>query len=197
MDEDVSTLLRLLATDIDQHFSTLARAYQHTLYSFALRLGNGPQDAEDIVQEALLRSYIALSQYPKDFLPELNLRPWLYKITYHVFCKQLQRSRLQLLPLEGPGEEAGVLDMPDDELVQPEVLYELAERKQELERAVHHLTPCYREVVVCVYFEQLSYQETASLLDLALGTVRSRLHRGLKHLHRYLSAERSLHYGVL
>lgn len=195
MDEDASALLALLASDLDQHFTRLAASHQHKLYSFALRLGLSPQDAEDTVQEALLRGYIALSQYPKDFLHKLHLRPWLYKITYHVFCKNQQRAHLQLLPLEG--EDGGALERPDDEQVQPEVLYELTERRRELEQAVARLTPCYRDVVVCVYFEQLSYQETAHLLDLALGTVRSRLHRGLKQLHQYLSSERSLHYGLL
>ncbi|HTK06234.1 MAG TPA: sigma-70 family RNA polymerase sigma factor [Ktedonobacteraceae bacterium] len=196
MDDDISALPQLLAADLNRHFPTLARTYQHALYSFALRLGNNFQDAEDIVQEALLRSYIALSQYPTASIRNLNLRPWLYKITFHVFCKQQRRTYLLTFSLEDRGEH-NALDVPDDELVQPEVLYELAESRQELENAVQRLAAHYRDVIVCVYFEHLSYQETATLLDLALGTVRSRLHRGLKQLHQHLCAERNPRYGVV
>ncbi|MGZ3672726.1 MAG: RNA polymerase sigma factor, partial [Ktedonobacterales bacterium] len=57
MDDEAVVLAILLATDLDEHFSTLVQRYQEALYRFAFRLSNRPQDAEDIVQEAFLRSY--------------------------------------------------------------------------------------------------------------------------------------------
>lgn len=194
MDDETALLAALLATDLDQHFPTLVHRYQEALYRFALRLSNRPQEAEDIVQEALLRSYVALTHYPASHVRTLQLRPWMYKLTLNVFRNSRRRS-LSTLSLDS-AEAHGVLEIPGDELSQPEAWLDKLERRQDLEQAVQHLAEHHREVLICVYFEQLSYQETATLLDITIGTVRSRLHRGIKALQNLLSTEGRKIYGT-
>ncbi|MGZ6363627.1 MAG: RNA polymerase sigma factor [Ktedonobacterales bacterium] len=192
MDDEAVVLAILLATDLDGHFSTLVQRYQEALYRFAFRLSNRPQEAEDIVQEAFLRSYVALSHYPAAHIRTLHLRPWLYKVALNVF-RNSRRRVLSTCSLES--DEANIaLDMPDDEMTQPEIWLSWLERRQELEQALQLLAEHHREILICIYFEQLSYQEAATLLDITLGTVRSRVHRGLKALQSILSAEGKKHY---
>ncbi|GHO82700.1 RNA polymerase sigma factor [Dictyobacter formicarum] len=193
MDDDVFALAKLLATNLDRYFPELVHTYQHTLYTFALRLSERSQDAEDIVQEALLRSYIALSHYPAEHIRDLQLRPWLYKLTLNVFRNSRRGLHRATFSLEST-EESVVLEVPDSESVQPEIWYDLLERQQELANALYLLADHHREIIVCVYFEQLSYQEAATLLDIAPGTVRSRLNRGIKALRIILSTEREKNY---
>ena len=74
MDQGEEDLLSMLATDLDYHFSQLVLLYQQRLHSFALRMIDSPQDAEDIVQETFLRAYHALKSYP--VLKVRTLRLW-------------------------------------------------------------------------------------------------------------------------
>lgn len=191
--EGENALSELLAQDLDRHFRQLVLDYQDQLYAFALRLvGNAP-DAEDIVQDALLGSYIALSHYPVERICTLKLRPWLYKITLNVFRNHRRRARSLVGSLDDSEE---CLDLPDTEDEQPENLFEDTERQQEAVDLIYALPEQYRLVIICYYFEELSYLEIAKLLDLPLGTVKSRLHRGIQIMRQNLSQRRDSTYGT-
>jgi RNA polymerase sigma-70 factor (ECF subfamily) len=187
MDDETVALAAMLARDLDQHFPLLVQRYQAALYRFALRLGADPHEAEDIVQEAFLRSYVALVHYPASHIGALHLRPWLYKIALHAI-RNGRRRALATCSLEG-AEASRALDASDDEALQPERWLAALERRHDLEEAMARLRERYRDVLVCIFSEQLSYQETATLLDIPLGTVRSRTHRGIKALQTMLCPE--------
>src|SRR4029450_2717657 len=132
MEDETAALAALLATDLDRHFPALVDQYQEALYRFALRLSNHAQEAEDIVQDALLRGYMALSHYPEAHVRSLRLRPWLYKVTLNVF-RNGRRHAISTCSLESAGAARGA---PDDEMAQPEIWLDWLERQHELERAV-------------------------------------------------------------
>jgi RNA polymerase sigma-70 factor, ECF subfamily len=188
MEDEAVALAALLATDLDQHFPALVQRYQDALRQFARRLCADAHEAEDVAQETFLRSYIALSHYPAAHTRALRLRPWLYKITLNV-VRNSRRGAIATCSLEGP--EAGVaLTEQTDASAQPERWLDALEQRRELEQALARLPASFREVLVCLYGERLTYQETATLLDLPLGTVRSRAHRGIKALQTMLSPEK-------
>ena len=186
-DED---LLALLATDLDCYFQQLVLSYQHRLYAFALRQTGSSQDAEDIVQEAFLRAYYALGDYPPERLLVLKLQPWLYKITLNLFYERKRRERLQFVVLD-IAEESIHLAIEDDVREQPEVILEDRERLRELESLVATLPGPYREAVNLFYFAELSYREIADLLHQPLGTVKANLHRGIRLLRKSLEMQKS------
>ena len=186
-DED---LLALLATDLDCYFQQLVLSYQHRLYAFALRQTGSSQDAEDIVQEAFLRAYYALGDYPPERLLVLKLQPWLYKITLNLFYERKRRERLQFVVLD-TAEESVHLAIEDDAREQPEVILEDRERLRELESLVATLPGPYREAVNLFYFAELSYREIADLLHQPLGTVKANLHRGIRLLRKSLEMQKS------
>ncbi len=186
-DED---LLALLASDLDRYFQQLVLNYQHRLYAFALRQTGSSQDAEDIVQEAFLRTYYALGDYPPERLLVLKLQPWLYKITLNLFYERKRRERLQYIVLD-TAEESVHLAIEDDAREQPEVLLEDRERLRELESLVATLPGPYREAINLFYFADLSYREIADLLHQPLGTVKANLHRGIRLLRKSLETQKS------
>lgn len=182
----------LLATNLDRYFKQLVLAYQHRLYTFALRQVGSLQDAEDIVQEAFIRAYYALGDYPPERVQALKLQPWLFKITLNVFYSRLRTAtaRLQQVPLD-MSEESLHLEIENDRHEQPEVVLEERERIHELETLVSTLPHQYREAINLYYFEELSYREIAKLLNQPIGTVKSSLHRGTRLLRKTLEIQKS------
>src|SRR5437867_4091396 len=125
----------LLATDLDRHFHHLVLSSQQRLYAFALRQTGSAQDAEDIVQEAFIRAYHALADYPPERIRMMKLQPWLYKITLNVFYRHRSNDRLQYMPLD-LSEDSVLLEIEDDRNEQPEKLLEDREDLRELEALI-------------------------------------------------------------
>jgi RNA polymerase sigma-70 factor, ECF subfamily len=188
MDQGEDDLPARLATDLDPSFERLMLAYWHQLYAFVLRRVESQQDAEDIVSEAFVRAYLALKGYPAERVRTLKLRSWLYKIAYNEYCRFIGRSRLPSVPFAL--EEMGMgVEQEEDQRKKPELFFERAERRQELETLVAALPDRYREAVSLYYFEELSYQQIADVLDQPLGTVKSSVHRGIRLLRKQWSAQ--------
>lgn len=191
----------MLTKDLEKGFWHLVRRYQHRLYAFALRLTRNCQDAEDTVQDALLGAYLALSHYPCERLHALHLRPWLYKIVLNVFRNDKRRQHIQWQSMDAMIEDT-VSDYFEWEVAeeeQPEHLVELLERRQELEAVIMELPIYYRIIITCYYFEDLTYQEIAELTEQPLGTIKSRLHRGLRQIRQLMQAipqEKRESYGI-
>ncbi len=188
MDQGEGDLLARLSTDLDPSFERLMMTYWHQLYAFVLRRVESQQDAEDIVSEAFVRVYLALKGYPAERIRTLKLRPWLYKITYNEYCRFIGRATHPSVPFALVEMEM-VFEQEEDQSKQPELFFESTERRQELETLVAALPDRYREAVSLYYFEELSYQQIADLLDQPLGTIKSSVHRGIRLLRKQLSAQ--------
>jgi len=189
MDAEDADLLRLLALDLDRYYEQLMSKYWHQLRRFVFRQTGSWQDAEDIVQEAVVRAYLALGGYPTQRILALKVRPWLYKITWNVYCNYTGRSSSALdIPLD-LSEDSALLEREVDWRERPEAVYEHAERRQELVTMLHTLPQRYREIVNLYYFEELSHQEIADILNAHVTTVRVYLHRGLRLLRKNAAAQ--------
>jgi len=174
-------LLMLLANNLHQHFYQIVLLYQHRLYAFALRLTRSGQDAEDIVQEAFVSAYVSLENYPPQRIQTLKLQAWLYRVTFNVYTHSIRHTHLQLVSLDLT-DDSPALDIESRAAERPEVLFEDQERRQELEILVAQLPDRYRIAITCYYFEHLTYQEIAELLDQPVGTVKSNISRGIQKL---------------
>jgi RNA polymerase sigma-70 factor (ECF subfamily) len=122
------------------------------------------QDAEDLVQETFLRAYRAFD----GFTPGSNIRAWLYTILHRVRTDAFRRSRRSPRTVEMTGEGPSV-PPPQDAL---------AQGGEDLARALTALPDVFRNAVVLRDVEDFSYQEIARILDVPIGTVMSRIHRG-------------------
>lgn len=181
VDEDIATLL---ARNLDAYYERLVSFYWHQLLAFAYRRTGSTQDAEDIVQESFVRAYLALERYPEERIRTLKVRPWLYKVTWSVYCNYTGRSKSPpLVPLD-LSEDGPLMEREEYWSEQPEKLFEHVERRQELEELVNSLPPRYREIVSLYYFDELSHQEIAEMLNQRVGTIKVYVHRGIRMLRK-------------
>jgi RNA polymerase sigma-70 factor (ECF subfamily) len=164
-------------------FTTLYRRRQPGLFRFALRMSGLPAMAEDVVQDV----FMILIHAPERFSPQAgSLATFLYGIARNRVRRHLEKVARHV-PLEGPEGErsAAPTDPPEADLFRLESV-------AALRGAILSLPEAYREVVVLVELEELSYAEAAVALGCAVGTIRSRLHRA-----RRLLLERLRGNGVL
>jgi RNA polymerase sigma-70 factor (ECF subfamily) len=187
MDTDV-VLANRLARDIDAAFPRLVDEHQDRLYTIALRLLGDRRDAEEVAQDALLRAFRAMREYPRERVEALRLRPWLASITVNLARNRRRRHGDRHPPgsLE-PMVEAG-FDVRAGSLATPETTADRRETQRELARALLRLTPAVRAAVVLRHVDGLSVAETAEALGRPEGTIKAQVHRGLRELRAILQA---------
>lgn len=179
-----------LADGLDAAFESMVLAYQRRLYAFALRLVGQRQDAEEIVQDAFVRAYRALTGYPAERIRALALRAWLFQITLNVARNRRRGSRPAVASLNGDAER-DALDLPGDEGDWPAAHSERAEIRRELAALLLALPARYRAVVILRHVEGLGYAEIAQVTGQPVGTVKANVHRGVRLL-RAVPAAREL-----
>jgi len=164
-------------------FEATALVHLDALYRGALRLTGNRAQAEDLVQEALVRAFRGFDR----FAAGTNCRAWLFKIMRNAFLNRVRAEREapyddDFLDAHRPGAEAGFPSgtTPEEEFLQTVV-------HGEVERALRDLPERFREVVMLVDLEGFTYREVAEALDCPIGTVMSRLFRGRRLLRRALA----------
>jgi len=176
--DDATAVARARAGDLDA-YEVLVAHYTAAAHRAAVLLGAGA-DADDVVQEALVKAYRRLSRYRG----ESGFRPWLLAIVANE-TRNLHRSRSRR---EGLALRAGRREMPAL-APDPAETAEANERRQRLVEQLQRLADKDREVLVCRYLLDLSEAETALTLGLPKGTVKSRTARALARLRENLSGE--------
>jgi RNA polymerase sigma-70 factor (ECF subfamily) len=151
----------------------IVRTHSQRVYRLAYRLTGNQHDAEDLTQEVFIRVFRSLSSYQPG-----TFEGWLHRITTNLFLDMVRRrARIRFDSL---GEDA------DDRLPgrepSPERIFNDSHMDADIEAALAALAPEFRAAVVLCDIEGLSYEEIAATLDVKLGTVRSRIHRGRSQL---------------
>ena len=167
MESDETLIDRTLRGELTA-FEQLVERHRGIVFRVAARIV-GPDDAEDVSQDAFLRAFHRLDQYRG----AATFRTWLLQITQNVALNALAWARRR--PTEVAGETPDNADR--DPIRQPAGALEERERRQRLELKLRALRPEYRSLVVLRDLEGLSYNEIADVLDTPIGSVKGRLHR--------------------
>ncbi len=171
-----------LAADLDSSFPDFVIAVQHGLYSGALRMTGSPADAEDIAQEALVRAYRALEQYPAERIRRLKLEGWVWTIAANL-CRNRARSRSRK-------PESPLLDQqPASTEDGPETIAVATDSRDRLAAVVADLPWPMQAGVVLRHVVGLSYEEIAEAVDRPTGTVKADVHRALARLRQTIDRE--------
>lgn len=170
------------------NFELDAMEFAPQLYSAALRMTRNPADAEDVVQETYMKAYRAYHTFQEG----TNLRAWLYRILTNTYInryrKQVRRpTEVDLAEVEdlylyrriGATEAGEASRSAEDEVLESFV-------DEEVKAAVESLPEHFRLPVLLADVEGFSYKEIAEIMDIPIGTVMSRLHRGRKALQKAL-----------
>jgi len=170
-------------------FAEQAMGYMGSLYSAALRMTRNPSDAEDLVQETYLKAYRAFGTFQEG----TNLKSWLYKILTNTFINSYRAKRRRPTETELDdvedlylyrrlgGNQASSLGRSAEDLVLDRFT------ESEVKSAVESLPEAFRLAVLLADVEGFSYKEIAEILEVPIGTVMSRLHRGRRALEKALA----------
>ena len=171
-----------------QDFAAEAMQYAPQLYSAALRMTRNQADAEDLVQEAYLRGYRSFHTFQEG----TNLRAWLFRILTNAYintyrAKQRRPQETDLADVEdlylyrrlGSMETAAAAMSAEEQFLDMFT-------DEEVKQALEHLPDNFRLPVLLADVEGFAYKEIAEMLDIPIGTVMSRLHRGRKAMQRAL-----------
>lgn len=182
--------------DLKAFFGTGVEQNIDALYSVALRLTQKNVDAEDLVAETVAKAWSAIGTLND----QDRFRPWLFRILHNTFVSDYRKKAIR--PIEASFDEgedsdyelASLLnEQSDDFLVwwsNPERAYFNDLLGDQLLAAIDNLPEAFRSVVVLVNVEGFTYDETAEVLGIAPGTVRSRMKRGRTLLQKTLWAQR-------
>jgi RNA polymerase sigma-70 factor (ECF subfamily) len=173
--------------DTGSEFQGLVRKYLNSLYNYALVLTRRVEDAEDLLQESLVRAYDGFHTFDRS----LSFKPWIFTIMRNVQIDRQRRRRVR--PAEDPlgrEEEAEPVVSMESPLysipLAPEDILLRRETVDQVREAIRRLPPLLREIVELRDIEGLPYREIATIVSRPVGTVMSRLYRGRNLLRTYL-----------
>ena len=169
-----------------EQFLHEAVAHLDHLYRVAFHLASQPEEAEDLVQETYAR---AISSY-EQFNLGSNMKAWLTRILYNLFFDRYHEKKRWISVEEVVG---GTEALDYSEIVPtgnpgPEPYALLKELNAKISEALRKLPPDFRVPIILIDMEDFSYAEAAEILSCPVGTIRSRISRGRKLLHKYLRA---------
>lgn len=157
-------------------FDALIRKHERRAYQYAFRLTNNADEAADVVADAFVRVYVALT----NFKFQSAFSTWLYRILTNCFLdiRKKEKSRSALSIDSALQSDDGSLEIQiEDKSPSADERVEAEERTQAIEDAVAQLPEYQRAMIVMYHGEDMSYEEIAEALDLPIGTVKSRLNR--------------------
>jgi RNA polymerase sigma-70 factor (ECF subfamily) len=189
-----ASLVADLKAGSEEAFGLLIAQYHQPIYSLIARSLNDPADAADITQEVFIKVFRSI----RGFNGDASLRTWLYRIALHEASNQRRwwsRHKRQEITIDAPtecedtGESFSLASTLADRGDSPFDHAAQAELRVRVEACLRQLPEAFRSVVVLREIEGFSYEEIAEILDVNLGTVKSRLMRGRSALRALLLAQ--------
>lgn len=172
-----------------RRFEALVQPHLEVMYRFAYRLAGQQQDAEDLVQDVVVKLYPRLEELES----VEQLRPWLNRVLYRHFIDQVRRKGRQgdrplseLVDTQNHGDWLDSLESDDEG---PEALLEHERLRPVLDRVLKTLSPDQRTLMLLHDVDGWRQEDIAEVLDIPLGTVKSRLHRCRAMLRKKLQRE--------
>jgi RNA polymerase sigma-70 factor (ECF subfamily) len=177
--EDDELVRRLRAGEEAAYEALLAR-FQQPVYNLAFRLLSNPGGASDVVQEVFLKVFRNVGHFRR----QSSLKTWIYRITVNEAHNQRRwffRHRSREVGLDDETDEGGSRTVADSGRSPFDCAFD-REKHELIENALARINPLFREVVVLRDIEDLSYEEIAEVMQISLGTVKSRIMRGREAL---------------
>ncbi|MFN7171824.1 MAG: RNA polymerase sigma factor [Fimbriimonadaceae bacterium] len=191
-DQNERRLIERALKGDNEAFNQLIGLHQERVFKYAYRLTRNESEAEDIVGEAFVRVFRALPQ----FKGKSSFQTWLYTIVTNCYydLEKKKRARKQI-SLEQPGRddptETSEIQFPDQE-PGPDEEYEQNVLRQTLHRAIQKLPEHQKVMIMLYHVEEISYEEISSVMQMPIGTVKSRLNRARLALRQILEEQGGL-----
>ncbi|WP_421382715.1 RNA polymerase sigma factor SigW [Bacillus salacetis] len=184
MDALVNKRIKQVLKGDQDAFAEVIELYKDKVFQICFRMLGNRHEAEDIAQEAFIRAYVNIHTFNQ----KRKFSTWLYRIATNLCIDRIRKKKPDYyLDAEVTGTDG--LTMYSQVAAEgqlPEEEVEEMELQAEIQRQILKLPDKYRSVIVLKYIEELSLQEISEILDLPLGTVKTRIHRGREALRKQL-----------
>ena len=191
---DEELMSRYRETGRDEDFDTLVRRYERELYRYLVRYTGDPALAEDVFQNTFLQVHLKRGLYQSG----RPVRPWLYAIATHQAIDALRRAgRQATISLDRRAEDGGdsdagaLVDLLVSDAPGPLTTLQAEERRDWVRANIARLPEVLRQTLILAYYQDLKYREIADVLQIPVGTVKSRLHAAIAKLHDMSRAGKS------
>ena len=184
MDELINKRINEVLKGNQDAFEEIVTLFQHRLYQVCYRMLGNAQEAEDIAQEAFVRAYINIHTFDQ----KRKFSTWLFRIATNLCIDRIRKKKPDYyLDANVPGTEglnmysqiAAAGELPEEEV-------ERMEMQERIQYEIGRLPDKYRSVIILRYIEELPLQEIGDILELPLGTVKTRVHRGREALRKQM-----------
>jgi RNA polymerase sigma-70 factor, ECF subfamily len=184
METIVNSRIKQVLKGDQNAYGEIVELYKDKIFQLCYRMLGNRHEAEDVAQEAFIRAYINIH----GFNQSKKFSSWIYRIATNLCIDRIRKKKPDyFLDAEVPGTEgltmysqiASDTDMPEDQLARLEL-------QEIVQKEISNLPEKYRAVIVLKYIEELSLNEISEILDLPLGTVKTRMHRGRENLRQRL-----------
>jgi RNA polymerase sigma-70 factor, ECF subfamily len=166
-------------------FGVLVARYQDRLYNTVYRLVDNADDAHDIVQDVFLSAFQSLDTFKGDSL----FFTWLYRIAFNTAISHKRKRRMVLSIHAGRNGEVGIDPLDESDTIRPDHALEKSEQERRIRKALNQLSPEHRAVLILKDMEGQKYEVMAEILEVPIGTIRSRLHRARTELRELLEKD--------
>lgn len=163
-------------------YEILVNRFKDPLTNYVYRFLGEKDACNDIVQDTMIKFYLNKDSY-KSFA---KFSTWIYTIAGNLARNELKRRRRRTIFSLDNDEEDKKIQVEDKSFISPDRFTDNEMKAEIIQKALLKVKPVYREVVILRDVEGLSYEEIAEITDLSLGTVKSRINRGRKHLQELL-----------
>lgn len=163
-------------------YEILVNRFKDPLTNYVYRFLGEKDACNDIVQDTMIKFYLNKDSY-KSFA---KFSTWIYTIAGNLARNELKRRRRRTIFSLDNDEEDKKIQVEDKSFISPDRFTDNEMKGEIIQKALLKVKPVYREVVILRDVEGLSYEEIAEITDLSLGTVKSRINRGRKHLQELL-----------
>ncbi|WP_053364811.1 RNA polymerase sigma factor SigW [Bacillus sp. FJAT-27245] len=184
MDALVKKRIKQIKKGDQDAFAEIVELYKDKLYQLGYRMLGNSHEAEEIAQEAFIRAFVNINSYNQEY----KFSTWLYRIATNLCIDRIRKKKPDFyLDAEMAGTEGLTLysRIPSDSPL-PDKEVEMMELQEAIQGEIIKLPEKYRSVIVLKYIEELSLNEISEILDLPLGTVKTRIHRGREALRKQL-----------
>lgn len=187
-DKDDKQLVRACMRGDERAARELISRFERPVFSLIYRMVRDRELAEDLAQEAFVRTFNNLKRYD----PSYQFSSWIFKISHNLTIDHLRKKSLDTISMHGAPDavttdqqEATSLALSsDDEL--PDERFEAQQLGGEIEDAIGRLRPEYRTAIILRHIEGRQYEEISEIMDIPLGTVKTYIHRARAELRESL-----------
>ncbi len=179
---DEELILEFQTNGTERAFEILVQRFKNPLTNFVYRFLGDYDSCADIVQDTFVKVY----RYKDNYSSLAKFSTWIYTIAGNLARTEYQRRRRRnFFSISSYGDEKETFDIPDNSY-RPDVTADANIKNEIIQKALLKVRDSYREAVILRDIQELSYEEIAEIMQIEVGTVKSRINRGRAELQKYL-----------